>query len=93
MNDRTTHMSLVQQAERKEAERTEWQRVLGKGPQPHHNVHVRDLEGFAGRQRERMKQTPGWWPIKQRGETLPDYLLAIAIGLALALLLFLGLSS
>ena len=91
-SERAVNLAWREQIEKKAAERAEWMRVLSPGPQPHHNTQVRDLGSFTERQRQRMKRA-GWWPFKQRGETLPDYLLAIAIGIVLAALLFFGLSS
>lgn len=91
-SERAVNLAWCEQIASTAAERAEWVRVLSPSPQPHHNTQVRDLESFSERQRQRMKRA-NWWPLKQRGETLPDYLLAIAIGIVLAALLFFGLSS
>ena len=87
MSERAVHLAWAEQVKREAAEKAEWLRVLSPSPQPHHNTQVRDVESFTERQRARMKAA-GW----QRGESALDVLLAVAIGIVLAALLFYGLS-
>ena len=90
MSEAAVNAAWAEQVKRVAAEKAEWLRVLAPDPQPHHNTQVRDVESFTERQRKRMK-IAGWF--KQRGESALDVLLAIAIGAALAAVLFFGWSS